>query len=230
MAFRTNETEERGYQRAMGYLVGRSIDLEAREHSTQVLQDIIDKYGPVIECYPHWHPLVADNTDSRSPVITPSDRCGYNGLDHTIYLKDAFITCPYANVDQVLASVERVAQNPILRRIATISAEKIDAQLYHPNAHPILVKCVWSADVIMNQDGTIPSSIAIPMLLEREVPEWRNAELAETWKSMAPYFLGQPCGSRSSLFINQETGQAMKTIWNLLNESGMYGPIKTGIR
>jgi hypothetical protein len=230
MTFRTNEAEERGYQRTVGYLIGRSVDPAAREHSTQVLQDLFDRYGPVIDSYPHWHPLVAANNDNLSPVTTPSDRCGYRGLDHTVYLKNAFITCPYANVEEVLASVEQVAQNSIHDGIATISAERIDAQLYHPNAHPILIKCTWDSDVIMNSDGTIPSSIAIPLLLEREVPQWRTAELAETWKTMAPYFLGQPCGSRSSLFINQETGQAMKTIWNLLNECGMYGPIKTGIR
>lgn len=59
-----------------------------------------------------------------------------------------------------------------------------------------------------------------------EVPCWKWAEVAETWERMRPHFLGMPCGKRSSLFVNQETGQAMKKIWEALIYSGMYGPIR----
>ena len=50
--------------------------------------------------------------------------------------------------------------------------------------------------------------------------------MAETWRTMSPYFLGRPHGGRSSLFVNQETGQAMKTVWTALINSGVFGPIK----
>ena len=42
---------------------------------------------------------------------------------------------------------------------------------------------------------------------------------------MRGYFLGKPNGSRSSLFVNQETGQKMKKIWEALINTGMFGPI-----
>ena len=75
-------------------------------------------------------------------------------------------------------------------------------------------------------DGTIPLSIAIPLILEHEVPGWRQSSLAETWESMRELLLGRPHGARSSLFVNQETGQAIKKIWNSLIYTGMFGPIK----
>jgi hypothetical protein len=159
-------------------------------------------------------------------VTSPSDRCGYRGIDHTILLRNAFITCPYAQGEEVIASTAEVELLDLTKGIATISAERIDAQLYHPNAEPILVKCEW--DRALNEDGTIPTALAVPLLLEKELPCWRSAEVAETWKTMAPYILGRPCGSRSSLFINQETGQALKTIWNGLIDTGMFGPIRVG--
>lgn len=69
-------------------------------------------------------------------------------------------------------------------------------------------------------------SVAMPLLLEKELPCWRSAEVAETWETMRTYFLGRPHGSRSSLFVSQATGQAMKKIWDSLIHTGMFGPIR----
>ncbi|MEG6777262.1 hypothetical protein V2A01_33720, partial [Pseudomonas aeruginosa] len=69
-------------------------------------------------------------------------------------------------------------------------------------------------------------SIAMPLILEKEVPSWQWAEVAETRDTMRPYFLGRPHGSRSSRFVSQETGQAITKIWNALIYTGKYGPIK----
>lgn len=77
-------------------------------------------------------------------------------------------------------------------------------------------------------DGTIPLCVAMPLLLEQETPYWRRSEVAETWETIRHYFLGSPHGSRSSLFVNQVTGQAMKKIWNALTYTGMLDPIKVG--
>lgn len=61
------------------------------------------------------------------------------------------------------------------------------------------------------EDGTIPLAIAMPLFLEKEVPLWGAwNSCAENWDSMCPYILGSPHGRRSSLFVNQESGQAMK--------------------
>lgn len=46
---------------------------------------------------------------------------------------------------------------------------------------------------------------------------------------MRPYLLGAPRGSRSSLFVNQETALVVKNICISMAESGMSGPHEDGI-
>jgi len=164
------------------------------------------------------------NQDPRVPVTTPSDRCGYQGLDHTIYFRNAFVTCPYGDGNPVLDSVAALDNRAIGNEIAFVAAEKLEATLYASHTTPILVRCDWQKPML--PDGTVPKSIAVPMILEREVPCWHWSGLGETWESMRPYFLGTPHGGRSSLFINQETGAAIKRVWQALIESGAFGPIK----
>jgi hypothetical protein len=62
--------------------------------------------------------------------------------------------------------------------------------------------------------------------LEKVLPAWRWAERAETWETMRPYLLGEPHGSRSSLFVAQDTALAMKKIYEAMVETGMFGPSK----
>jgi hypothetical protein len=221
MAFRADEAARQGYEQVEAYFVNsRNIQEPERTRSKEALQNIMDDLGPVVDTYPSWHPLVC-NHESRRPETTPSDRCGYKGLDHTRYFVNGFITCPYAHaVQDVLDSVEALPYHPA----ASITAEKLDVQLYVPEATPILVKCNWEKP--LEADGMIPLAIAMPLILEQEIPCWRWSELAETWESMRYYFLGSPHGARSSLFVNQETGQAIKKIWNSLIYTGMFGPIK----
>lgn len=226
MAFRANEETTNGRRVAMGKLLGRSIAPENLEKSTDVLSELIDRLGPVVDAYPSWHPLVADNQDNQSPVTVPGERCGYKGLDHTVFLRNGFITCPYDGGEAVIESVSQLTERDVSRGLVSIEAEKIDAQLYHPNATPVLVSCQWLRP--LNRDGTIPAALAVPLLLERELAAWRGAQVAETWKTMAPYILGQPSGSRSSLFINEENGQTLKTFWNALINTGMFGPVRVG--
>lgn len=221
MAFRADEAARMGYERAVNYLISplRDSDESQRTLSKEALEDIVYKYGPVIDSYPSWHPLVS-NHNIHDTVIYPSGECGYQGLDHTICFANAFITCPYHDGQKVIDSVDRLPPHPV----ASITAERLDVQLYQPNANPILVKCEWDRPLPM--DGMISLSLAIPLILEREIPCWRSSEVAETWETMRPYFLGTPYGSRSSLFVNQETGQAIKKIWNALIYTGMFGNIK----
>jgi hypothetical protein len=224
MAFRANEEMEGGRLMAMRKLLGRSVDADQLKKSEEVLGELIDSYGPVVEAYPYWHPLVADNKEYESPVTLPGYRCGYTGLDHTVFLRSGFITCPYDGGAAILKSVQLLQERDASQGIVSITAEKIDAQLYHPSAQPIFVKCEWHRS--LNPDGSIPTELAVPLLLEREMAGWRSAQRAETWKTMAPYILGRPSGGRSSLFVNEETGQALKTIWNAMIHTGMFGPVK----
>ena len=205
----------------MEYLI--TSHLPEMRKSEQVLASIIDRYGPVVQAYPYWHPLVASS--KRDPeVVThpqtlPGQGSGYHGLDHTIYLKNGFITCPYADRKAIFDSVKKLKVHPS----ANIEAESLDVKLYHPNALPVLVKCKW--DFSMETDGTIPKRVAVPLYLEKEIPNWWRAKFAESWETMRPYILGSPRGSRSSLFVNQDTGHTLKTIHNMLINTGMFGPI-----
>ena len=220
MPFRADEATTTGYERALSYLVARRVDAAEKDRSAQVLDEIIERYGPVVETYPSWHPLVRANDDPFRAIDTPSLDCGYDGLDHTVCLAHAFVTCPYDDGQPVIDSVRKLPFHPL----AGISAERIEAELYSPEATPILVTCDWADPLPL--DRMIPKAWAMPLLLEKELPCWRSSQVAETWESMRPYFLGRPHGSRSSLFVSQETGQTMKTIWNALIRTGMFGNIK----
>tara|TARA_R110001583_G_scaffold195451_1_gene373763 strand:- start:4295 stop:4963 length:669 start_codon:yes stop_codon:yes gene_type:complete len=221
MAFRADEAARIGYEQVEAYLVPRARDAEESERvrCKEALLDIIDELGPVIDTYPAWHPLVC-NHDSQHSVTTPSDRCGYKGLDHTRYFANGFITCPYDDGQKVIDSVKDLPMHPV----ASITAERLDLPFYNSSTTPILVKCEW--DRPLSNNGMIPLSLAMPLILEREVPCWRWAQLAESWETMRPDFLGTPNGARSSLFVDQETGQAIKKVWNAIIHTGMYGPIK----
>lgn len=218
MAFRADESANQGFESLKSYFIPRDIEPSERERSENKLLDIVEKYGPVVESYPSWHPLVS-NYDDRHPITTPDRRCGYNGLDHTRYFVNAFITCPYNDGQEIIDCVEAFPYNPI----ATINAERLDVQLYNSSVTPILITCEWNKSLPYNR--MIPASLAVPLMLKKEIPCHEWSEVGETWESMRHYFLGSPHGSRSSLFVNQETALTMKKIWNLLINTGMYGPI-----
>ena len=220
MAFRLDEARINGYERARGYLVSRNIDIAERARSEEALQEIAIRHGPVIDDYPTWHPLVSNYKNIGWEITTPSGKSGYKGLDHTVCLANAFITCPYGDGQEVLEAVDKIRGHVF----AEICADPLDVQFYHVNTAPILVTCEWQKPLSL--DGTIPKELAVPLMLEREIPCWTWAEVAETWETMRPYFLGRPHGGRSSLFVNQETGQAMKNVWKAIINSGMFGPIK----
>lgn len=222
MAFRADEAARIRYEDAARYLVSREINVNPHEaaRSREKLAEIVEELGPVIDEYPSWHPLVSNHeTSDRVWARRPGERCGYSGLDHNVYFANGFITCPYRDPQKVIDAVNQLAPH----RAARITAEQLDVQFYQPSALPVLVRCEWGVDL---EDGTVPLAIAMPLFLEKEVPLWGAWNThAETWESMRPYILGSPHGRRSSLFVNQETGQAMKKVWEALVASGMFGPI-----
>lgn len=222
MAFRSEDAAMAGYDEAESYLVGRLRDASAdeRARSKDALQGLVDELGPVVDAYPSWHPLVRHH-DSRHPVTRPGHECGYQGLDHTKYFAHGFVTCPYGDGQEVLDSVEKLQ---FKHHAADITAERLGVKFYSMSTNPILVRCNWNKP--LSVDKLIPLSLAMPLLLETEVPCWKWSDVAETWESMRPYFLGMPRGARSSLFVSQETGQALKKIWESLIYTGMFGPIK----
>jgi hypothetical protein len=220
MAFRADEEIARGYESALRYLVPKEGNSEQRARAKRIIEDLVDELGPVIDSYPSWHPLVSSNDIRTHCVTIPGSDCGYVGLDHTIYFAHGFVTCPYDDGQRILNSVENLPENPS----AIITAERLDEPLYNLSANAIVVKCEWKRPFQLTK--MIPKSIAVPLLLEQEIPHWRTAQCAETWETMRPYFLGTPNGSRSSLFLTQETGQVLKTLWNTIINTGMYGNIR----
>ena len=63
-------------------------------------------------------------------------------------------------------------------------------------------------------------------MLSAELSQWETADCGESWETMSRYLLGTPCGSRSSLFVNQDTGKALKEAYQLLNRHGVFGPVR----
>jgi hypothetical protein len=219
VAFRADEAAASGFRNTKSYLVPRQFTPAQREIAEEALQEIVSKLGPTVDGYPTWHPLVAKH-DLRSPETYPNDRCGYHGLDHTRYFVHGFISCPYDDGQRIIDSAGELPSLPC----ASISAERLEVPFYSEQATPILVRCEWSEDLEPN--FTIPKRLAVPLMLEQELPSWRWAQRAETWETMRPYLLGQPHGNRSSPFVTQETALAIKNIYLAMNESGMFGPTK----
>jgi hypothetical protein len=221
MIFRSDEAIKNGFESVKNYLIPRDLTPDERGRSEAELYDITEKYGPVVETYPSWHPLV-EHHDARSPVTEPGESCGYKGLDHTVYFVNAFITCPYGDGQDVIDSVQALST----RFYANLYAERLDVKLYNTSTTPVLVTCDWGRSLLPNQ--MIPASLAVPLMLQQELSCWEDAKLGETWETMRYYFLGSPHGSRSSLFVDQDTALTMKRIWELLINTGMFGPLKVG--
>ena len=222
MTFRINESKTSGLERALRFLCSpKDLTAEQVTEGAEVIKNIATKWGPVVDTYPSWHPLVAaGNPEPNSPAMTPGERCGYKGMDHSVFFRNAFITCPYGGPEQVKQSVNGIA----FPDYVTVTCEPLKTILYHPNATAVLVTCDWRFEA--EGDGTIPKRYAIGSMIEQELRCWTGAAVAETWETMRPYFLGQPCGSKTSLFVNHETGQAMKKVWDSINQAGVFGPLK----
>lgn len=121
--------------------MSRSIEPDQRAASETAFLDIIEEQGPVIDSYPTGHPLVATHSDRdrQRPSTTPDRKCGYTGLGHTVYFANGFVTCPCGDGQEVMDAVEKLPLHPIAR----ITAERLDAQLYHPGTTAVLVRCEW---------------------------------------------------------------------------------------
>ncbi|HDW2730184.1 hypothetical protein RAG66_24495 [Klebsiella quasipneumoniae subsp. similipneumoniae] len=219
MAFRAHDEAQKGLEHALDRFVPRSKDPAIRQRAREAVLKLVEELGPVVDSYPSWHPLVSHHQITNYPITTPNRENGYKGLDHTVYFSTGFVTCPYDGGKEILASIDDLRSKinyPIYARI-------LDVNLYHEKATTVVVSC--GLDGELNEDGTFKKHLAIGYMLEKEIPQWRDAQVAETWETMRPYFLGRPHGARSSLFINQDTGQSMKTVWNAIINTGMYGPI-----
>ncbi|EKP0311741.1 hypothetical protein JE959_001767 [Aeromonas veronii] len=218
MAFRADESASNGFEKLVRHMTIRNATPEQRAACLAVLEGLVEELGPVVDAYPTWHPLVALQLKPYA-VTTPSPDCGYIGLDHTTFFVNGFITCPYNDGQNVIDSVNALPHH----QVAHISARRLGEPLYHEDTTAIVVKCEWHKDIEDNR--TIPANIAVPLMLQKELKHWERAQVAETWDTMSPHFLGRPHGKRSSLFVTQDTGLAMKRVWDTLIRTGTFGPV-----
>ena len=220
MPFRADESAAVNNERALRKLT-EHLPERLRAKAKVKVEELVARWGPVVEGYPSWHPLVANQPKPQSsPKTRPQDGCGYVGLDHTVLLRNAFITCPYSNGKDVIESVDKLPEH----KVCSVTAEPIKVKLYHEKASAVLVKCEWHDSLL--PDGTIPLRTAAGLLLETELPEWEHAQVGESWDTMRIFFLGDPHGQRSSLFVNEKTGQGLKKLWATLNAVGLFGPVR----
>lgn len=220
MAFRAEEAAAANFENAYRYLVPQGSTQVMRSKIREKLEEIVEECGPVVDGYPGWHPFLLERDKANWAPSVPSYTPSFKFLDHTIYFRNGILTCPYDHgVDEFIEGIKRLKH-----RDAYISIEKIkDIVLYHENAVPLLIKCHWHISDDMEEDGTIPAKAAIGLMLESEVPNWRHAVYCESWEDMRGQVLGYPHGARSSLFVNQQTGQKMKSLWNQLIKTGVLG-------
>jgi hypothetical protein len=229
MAFRKDEAVEAGFEKAARYLIPKDRSPKERQELRDYLDDLTLRLGPVVDSYPSWHPLVSNHDNKSYPMTRPSEDCGYLGLDHTIYFANGFLSCPYHkdNGQKIIDSVNELWKSKAYERyshVARIEAERLDKPFYFEGTDPILVVCNWLKP--MPNDRTIPKNIAVGLMLENEVPCWRESQCGETWESMRPYLIGEPCGKRSSMFLDEEAGQTIKKVYEAITYSGMFGNLK----
>ncbi|TVR12907.1 MAG: hypothetical protein EA401_08050 [Planctomycetota bacterium] len=222
MPFRSNEAAEVGRLQAHQYLINR-LPHHLRAASAERLDQIIKEYGPVVESYPDWHPFICHDLDDRGSPRQLGLGTRIRGLDHNIFLRNAVITCPYrGHHKEVIETVQAMSE---LEDEAFIEAEELEVTFYGEGTVAILITCHWRKE---SRSGFIPKPIAVARMIESQLPLRRHAWVVrgETWQTMQHYLLGQPHGSRSSLFVDEATGQAMKTVWTALVEKGeVFGPM-----
>ena len=134
------------------------------------------------------------------------------------YLRNGFIACP-SGAEVLISSINSLNFHDVI----AVNVEELDFPLYYESSKPVLVTCQWLRPC--NEDGTIPSSIAVPLMIEKQTTSWINSFYPETWETMRPYILGRPHGARSSLFVDSETGQALKKMWQAMMQTGGWGLI-----
>lgn len=220
MAFRADEAAADRLAETRSYLIPRSLPTALRARAEEVFAEVVAQCGPAVDGYPTWHPLVLGQAARHSQTL-PNSLCGYQGLDHNRFFAHGFVTCPYGDGQDIIDSVRELSRK--LNVPADITAEALDCTFYNESTTPILVRCEWIHE--LEDNHTIPKRVAVPMMMERELPNWRWAEVAETWETMRSYFLGSPHGSRSSLFVTQDTAMAIKKAFSAMTDSGMFGPV-----
>lgn len=219
MAFRAEEAAQAGFERAYKTFIPYGAGSSERLKVKNKLQEIVKECGPVVDGYPAWHPFMAEADPAQWSPLTPTSLKSFRGLDHTVYFQNGILTCPYDHaVDNLFKQITALKHDDAL-----ISIERLEGiTLYNEQAVPLLIRCEWNREW-KEYDGTFNLRIVLGLMLEREIPNWRWSPFSESWDSMSGQIMGEPHGARSSLFVNQVTGQKLKNVWNQIIKSGLLG-------
>lgn len=223
MPFRSNESAEAGLTRAIQYLARssmRDMSKTEMENAEEYLRNVVHEIGPVVDSYPNWHPFVRHFCSSLHDYLhnIPRNDQGFQGLDHTIFFSHGLITCPYVedSVNKLFQSVDLMNKKFDL----SLECSRIDVNLYNKQVFPVLIKSDKCYE--LETDLTIKKTSAVKMFCQLLVDTIGCSYSTFDWKDFSPCILGTPSGGRSSLFVNEETGQTLKSIFTLLVKQKVF--------
>lgn len=209
MSFRYDEAVAEGRSWAIthktSYFKG-----EEKIKSINFIDSLIEKYGPVIEYYPHWHPLriFQDAHYIQQPV---------RFVDHGLHLRDATLLAPY---DESFDALQSFCEP---RRLL---ATRLDGKgpYHHPRVQLYLVVAL---NFVYGDDRYIDRKAAVETMIDgwKKPFEYGHERSAreftcwESWETMHGFLLGRPCGKRSSVFVDEETGQAIRRLYAVMGQS-----------
>lgn len=221
MAFRANEAAIENRKNAERYLLSNLKQLSKPEFdaSREYLKDLMDRMGPVIDEYPIWHPLLV-NKSNWMFYRSPHPQNGYLKIDHNVYFRNGFITCPYNEASNYGQDViDAVNSLPVINGVK-ITAKKLPVTLYNLGTTAILIESEW--DYSIDIEGNISLETITPLLLSTALDIYKEGSKSFSIEEMmADYLLGKPCGKRSSLFVGQDTGLRINKMWKFIIDSQM---------
>jgi len=222
MTFRANESA-RDLLDAAVHRLTRGLEPENRDAAAAYICAVADDFGPAVTRYPQWHPFICFNSFSETYAYgRPCHHTGWDGIDHEATFQRAFITCPYGGIDAIQASAKTI--NGKLRAMGLpyqIKVEPItEVKLHHETTTPALV----SARGMGGDSSAVEDAAAITNALHtlRQIMEM-GGDVIEPWENVKEFFLGTPCGTRSSLFVSERAGSTMRRLLSALNKSGVFG-------
>lgn len=218
--------------------------LEAVTNKSRAKSKDLPFLGPVIDYYPTWHPFVREFSNSRGVFDIRGD--------HQLSFANGMIFCPYTedevkDIEQSVADLKAKYQRSLDEERKSVlhsdnkrndfyllQVERLDVTLYHERTIPVAVWIEWP---VTTPHGQIPVNVALNRLLREQLEAGLaldESSCAETWKTMATYFLGEPFATNrkgqpeESIFLDKETTSAIRNVWESLIDSGVFGPIYTG--
>ncbi len=203
MTFRYDDAILSGRDFAMASTVNFKDDDE-RKKAIKFIDNLMKEYGPVVSRYPNWHPF-----EKVNDMVT--NRLYF--YDHPLFLRDAVLFAPYKESEMQVR--EFFGQDGFF-------VEKVDGPYHNKNCHLYLVSLI---DDMKN--GERKRYLDRRLVIQALLGNWKPTEDAsvleyacwESWETMHRYLLGVPCGKRSSVFVDEETGQAIKRLYAVIGQA-----------